>query len=299
MKVPVFTGSSAAVITPFRDGRIDYDRFGEQIDFQINGGTAAITVCGTTGEASTLSDKERLEAIDFCTSRVNGRIKVIAGTGSNDTKRSCELSRKAEKLGADAVLCVTPYYNKTTQAGLFRHYGDIADSINVPLILYDVPGRTGMTITKETYRALSKHPNINGVKEASGSLRAVSDIIAVCGDELYVWSGSDEVAVPAMSVGAKGVISVLANILPRETAEMAAYALTGNFAEAAHIQLKYLDLIEKLFLEVNPIPIKAAMKLLGTDSGQLRLPLCPMSPENLAQLCFALYGAGLLPETAN
>ena len=294
MKIPIFTGSSTAIVTPFRDGKVDYRKFAELIDFQIAGGTVAITVCGTTGESSTQSLEEHIATIDFCVKHVNGRIKVIAGTGSNDTQDALFLSQEAEKSGADAVLLVTPYYNKTTQRGLVKHFSFVADRINIPLILYNVPGRTGMTFTADTYKELSKHPNINGVKEASGNYNLISSTLAQCGDDLIVWSGNDEDVVAMMSLGAKGVISVLSNIAPAVTAEMTQLCLDGDFRSAAKIQLKYLDLIGKLFIEVNPMPIKAAMNLMGMDVGEPRLPLCDMAPENLEKLRKSMAAVGLL-----
>jgi 4-hydroxy-tetrahydrodipicolinate synthase len=294
MKTPVFTGSATAIVTPFRDGKVDYKKFAELIDFQIAGGTAAITVCGTTGESSTQSLEEHIATVDYCVKHVNGRINVIAGTGSNDTQDALFLSQEAEKSGVDAILLVTPYYNKTTQRGLIKHFSFIADRVNVPLILYNVPGRTGMSFTAETYKELSKHPNINGVKEASGSISLISATLALCGGDLNVWSGNDEDVVPMMSIGAKGVISVLSNIVPAVTAEMTQLCLDGDFKSASEIQLKYLDLIGKLFIEVNPMPIKAAMNLMGLDVGEPRLPLCDLAPENLEKLKKALADVGLI-----
>jgi len=294
MKVPVFTGSCTAIVTPFGRSGIDFGRFGELIDFQINGGTAAIVVCGTTGEASTLSENERMEAVDFCVSRVAGRMAVIAGTGTNDTAETVRLSRAAERLGADAVLAVTPYYNKTTQEGLIRHYGAVADAVNVPLILYSVPSRTGMDVDTGTYATLSEHPNINGVKEASGSIQKVAAISAACGDELNIWTGCDELTVPAILFGARGVISVASNIIPDVMARMAHLALGGDFKSAAALQLKYRRFIESLFCEVNPIPIKAAMALSGIDAGEPRPPLVPMSDTGMSRLVGAMRENGLL-----
>ena len=294
MKIPVFEGSSTAIITPFRDGKVDYKKLGELIDFQIAGGTEAITICGTTGESSTQSLEEHTATVDFCVKHVNSRVKVIAGTGSNDTQAALFLSQEAEKSGADAVLMVTPYYNKTTQRGLVKHYNFVADRISIPIILYNVPGRTGMSCTADTYLQLSKHPNINGVKEASGSFALIAATLASCGDEFYVWSGNDEDVVPMMSIGAKGVITVLGNIVPAAVAEMTKLCLEGDFKPAAALQLKYLDLIGKLFIEVNPIPVKAALNLMGMDVGEPRMPLCDMAPENLDKLKAAMAKVGLL-----
>jgi 4-hydroxy-tetrahydrodipicolinate synthase len=294
MKIPVFTGSSVAIITPFRDGKVDYKKLGELIDFQIAGGTSAITICGTTGESSTQSLEEHCVTVDYCVKHVNGRVKVIAGTGSNDTTAALFLSQEAEKSGADALLMVTPYYNKTTQRGLVKHFTFIADRVSTPIILYNVPARTGMSFDVDTYKELSKHPNINGVKEASGNFTLISSAIAACGDDLYVWSGNDEDVVPMMSIGAKGVISVLANIVPGVVADMTKACLSGDFKTAAGLQLKYLDLIGKLFIEVNPIPVKAALNLMGMDGGELRLPLVELAPENLEKLKKAMTAVGLI-----
>jgi len=294
MKVPVFEGSSTAIITPFRGGNIDYKKLGELIDMQIAGGTAAITICGTTGESATQSLEEHTATVDFCVKHVNSRIKVIAGTGSNDTQATLYMSQEAEKSGADALLIVTPYYNKTTQRGLIKHFTFLADRVNIPIIIYNVPSRTGMSCTAETYKELSKHPNINGVKEAAGDLKLISATIALCGPDFFVWSGNDEDTVPMMSIGAKGVISVISNILPSTIAEMTKCCLDGDFRRAADIHLKYLDLISKLFIEVNPMPIKAAMNLMGMDVGEPRMPLCELAPENLEKLRKSLANAGLI-----
>jgi len=294
MKIPVFSGSSTAIVTPFRDGKVDYKKLGELIDFQIAGGTLAVTICGTTGESSTQSLEEHTATVDFCVKHVNGRVKVIAGSGSNDTLAALFLSQEAEKSGADALLLVTPYYNKTTQRGLIKHFNFIADRVNVPIILYNVPGRTGMSFTADTYLELSKHPNINGVKEASGSFSLIASTLASCGDDFYFWSGNDEDTVPMMSIGGKGVISVLGNVVPAVVAEMTMACLEGDFKRGAGIQLKYLDLIDKLFIEVNPMPVKAALNLMGMDVGEPRMPLCDMSPDNLQKLKVSMEKLGLL-----
>jgi len=294
MKIPVFTGSSTAIVTPFRNGNVDYKKLAELIDFQIAGGTAAITICGTTGESSTQSLEEHTATVDFCVKHVNSRVKVIAGTGSNDTQAALFLSQEAEKSGADALLLVTPYYNKTSQRGLVKHFSFVADRVSTPVILYNVPSRTGMSFTADTYKELSKHPNINGVKEASGSFSLIATTIASCGDEFFVWSGNDEDTVPMMSIGAKGVISVLANVVPADVSKMVGYCLEGDFKRAAEIQLRYLDLIGKLFIEVNPMPVKAAMNMMGLDVGEPRMPLCEMAPENLGKLKASMEAAGLL-----
>lgn len=294
MKIPVFTGSSVAIVTPFRNGKVNFNKLAELIEFQIAGGTSAITICGTTGECSTLSLEEHIETVDFCVKKVNKRIKVIAGAGSNDTIAAVLLSQEAEKSGADAVLSVTPYYNKATQRGLVKHYNYIADRINIPMILYNVPSRTGLSIAFETYRELSKHPNINGTKEASTNFTLIGQTISACGDDFYVWSGNDDETVPMMSIGAKGIISVVANILPGLMADLTKLCLEGDFRRAAELHLKYLDLMGKLFIEVNPIPVKAAMNLMGMDVGEPRLPLCEMDPANLEKLTASLGRVGLL-----
>jgi 4-hydroxy-tetrahydrodipicolinate synthase len=294
MKTPVFAGSSTAIVTPFRDGKVDYKKLGELIDFQIAGGTAAITICGTTGESSTQSLEEHTATVDFCVKHVNSRVKVIAGTGSNDTQAALFLSQEAEKSGADALLMVSPYYNKTSQRGLIKHYNFIADRVNVPIILYNVPSRTGMSFTAETYLELSKHPNINGVKEASGSFKLIGTTLASCAGEFFVWSGNDEDIVPLMSIGGLGVISVISNIIPAEISKMTKLCLDSDFKGAAKIHMKYLDLMDKLFIEVNPMPVKAAMNLMGMDVGEPRMPLCDLAPENLEKLRKAMEAVGVI-----
>jgi len=294
MKLPVFTGSSVAIVTPFRDGKVDYKKLGELIDFQIAGGSSAITICGTTGESSTQSLEEHIATVDYCVKYVNSRVKVIAGAGSNDTQAALLLAQEAEKSGADALRMVTPYYNKTTQRGLIKHFYFVADRVNLPIILYNVPSRTGMSFTADTYMELSKHQNINGVKEASGSFALIAATLASCGDSFHVWSGNDEDVVPMMSIGAKGVISVLANIVPEPVAKMVKYCIESNFKQAAEIQLKYLDLIGKLFIEVNPMPVKAALNLMGKDVGEPRMPLCDLAPESMEKLKKSMKAVGLL-----
>lgn len=280
MNTPIFTGAGVAIVTPMNaDGSINYEQFGKMIDFQIENGTDAIIVCGTTGEASTMSDEEHIECIRFAVERCAKRVPVIAGTGSNDTAYAVELSVKAEEVGADALLLVTPYYNKTSQRGLVAHFGAVAEVVNIPIILYNIPGRTGLNITIATYKELAKFDNIVAVKEASGNISYVAELIAQCGDVLDVYSGNDDQIVPIMSLGGKGVISVLSNILPKETHEMTQLCLDNNFAEARKIQISYLELINNLFIEVNPIPVKEAMNLMGMNMGECRMPLVPMAPE--------------------
>ena len=294
MKTPVFTGTSVAIVTPFRDGKVDFKKLGELIDFQIANSCAAITICGTTGEASTQSIEEHVATVDFCVKHVGNRVKVIAGTGSNDTQVALFLSQEAAKSGVDAIMMVTPYYNKTTQKGLVGHIKFVADRVDVPIILYNVPKRTGMTFTAETYKELSKLKNVNGVKEASGDFNLIGKTMAACGDELNFWSGNDEDTVPMMSIGAKGAISVISNIIPAEIAEMTALCLRGDFENARKIHLKYLDLMDNLFIEISPIPLKTALNLMGMDVGVPRMPLCEMEPENLEKLKISMKNVGLL-----
>ncbi|MGI6498094.1 MAG: 4-hydroxy-tetrahydrodipicolinate synthase [Oscillospiraceae bacterium] len=282
MREPVFEGSGVAIITPFlKDGGIDFPKLGELIDFQADSGTDAVIICGTTGESSTQSLEEHIAAVDFCVKHTAGRMKVIAGAGSNDTNAAVFLSQHAKKSGADATLVVTPYYNKATQAGLIKHYTYIADRVDIPMILYNVPSRTGLSFAAETYAALAKHPNINGVKEASGNFSLIASTRALCPDDFYLWSGNDDQVVPLMSLGGKGVISVVANILPELTKNMSHLCLEGNFKEAAKLQTENMKFINSLFIEVNPIPIKAAMNLAGFGVGECRLPLCEMTSKNL------------------
>ncbi len=295
MKNTIFTGAGVAIVTPMNaDGSINFDALGENIEYQIANGTDAIIICGTTGESATMTDEEHVECIRYCIEKVNKRVPVIAGTGSNDTKYAVDLSKEAEKLGADALLVVTPYYNKTSQRGLIAHFTAIADSVNIPIILYNVPSRTGVNISVDTYVTLSKHRNIAGIKEASGNLSTVAKIIAACGDDIDVYSGNDDQIVPIMALGGKGVISVASNILPRETHEIAQYCLDNNVAKAAELQLKYLDLMNNLFIDVNPIPVKEAMNILGMKAGECRLPLLRMEQSKIDTLTTSLRNAGLI-----
>lgn len=285
MKKPVFTGACVAIITPFKaTGEINYDEFKKIIDHQIAHGTDAITIMGTTGESSAVPDKEHREAIAFGCEYVNGRVPVIAGAGSNDTAYAIDMTKHAASCGADAVLSVTPYYNKTTQRGLVQHFTAIADASDCPVILYNVPSRTGMGIAADTYAALSRHPNINGAKEASGNFSLIAEAMALCGDELNFWSGNDDQIVPLMAMGGLGVISVLSNVCPQETHDITALCFEGKYPEAMAMQLKYLELINALFSEVNPIPVKKAMELLGWDVGALRLPLYELTDANTERL---------------
>lgn len=294
MKSPVFTGANVAIITPFdENGKIDFDRFGKLVDFQIDGGINAITVCGTTGESATLSHEEHCQLIEYCVKKVNRRVPVIAGTGSNDTSYALELSKFAEDVGVDGLLMVTPYYNKTTQRGLIKHYTYVADRVKTPIILYNVPSRTGVSFTADTYLELSKHPNINGVKEASGNFTLIANTLSLCGDDWYMWSGNDDQTVPMLSLGAKGVISVAANILPGVVSKMCSLYFEGKTEESKKLQLEYFDLMDKLFIEVNPIPIKTAMQLMGMDNGKLRMPLYEMAPNNVEILKDAMQKMGI------
>jgi len=293
MKAPLFIGSSVAICTPFTDAGINFPKLAELIDFQIANGTSAITICGTTGESATQTLEEHIETVDFCVRHVAGRAKVIAGSGSNDTRAALLLSQAAERSGADGLLMVTPYYNKATQRGLVRHYEHIADQVGIPIMLYNVPARTGVSFTADTYKALSKHPLINGVKEASGDFTLIARTMDVCGDDLHVWSGNDDHAVAMMALGAKGLISVAANIIPRTIADICGAALEGDFKRATALQLQHIRLIDALFVEVNPIPVKTAMNLMGMEVGALRLPLCEMAPENLETLKAAMTAVGL------
>ena len=295
MRTPVFTGSCPALATPFdQNGIINYDAFGRLIDAQIEAGVDAVCVCGTTGESATMSIREHIAAVEFCVKRANHRVKVIAGAGSNDTSAAVYLSQHAEDSGADALLHVTPYYNKASQTGLIRHYEYIADRVDLPIILYNVPSRTGVSFTAETYRHLSQNPKINGVKEASGNFSLLAHTRFLCGDDFYIWSGNDDQVVPMMALGAKGVISVASNIVPEVMAQMTHLCLDNDFEAASKLQIQYMDLIDALFLEVNPIPIKTAMNLMGMDPGTLRLPLCEMSQHNLDILRQAMARMGLL-----
>lgn len=292
MKKPIFTGANVAIVTPMTATGVNYPEFKRIIDDQINRGIDAITICGTTGEGSTLTDKEHKETIQFGIDYVNGRVPVIAGTGSNDTRYAIELCKFASEAGADGLLAVTPYYNKATQQGLIKHFNLLADATTTPIVLYSVPSRTGVTIQPKTYQELSKHPNINGAKEATGDFSLLAEAMRLCGDELNFWSGNDDMIVPLMAMGGKGVISVLANVAPDVAHNIAQLCLDGDYAKARELQLQYLELINALFLEVNPIPVKMAMRFLGWDVGELRMPLCDMTQEHVAQLKQAMENAG-------
>ncbi len=285
MRNSLFTGAGVAIVTPMNaDGSINYEKLGELIDFNIDNGTQAIIICGTTGESSTMSDDEHRECIRYAVEKTAKRVPVIAGTGSNDTAYEIELSKEAENLGADGVLVVTPYYNKTSQAGLVAHFTAIADAIDIPIILYNIPGRTGVNIEIDTFVTLSKHKNIIAVKEAGGNINYFEKIVEACGDDLYVYSGDDGMIVPAMSIGAVGVISVMSNIAPKETQNICSFCLNNDFLTAGKLQIEYLSLINSLFCDVNPIPVKEALNLMGKNVGGCRLPLVKMNEKNKEML---------------
>jgi len=294
MTKPIFTGSGVAIVTPFTNDGIDFDKLGELIEFQISEGTDAIVICGTTGEASTMPDDEHKSAIRFAVEKVNKRVPVIAGTGSNDTRHAIELSKYAEEADADAILSVTPYYNKTSQRGLVEHFKAVANSIKIPVILYNVPSRTNLNINPETVKTLSEVDNIVAIKECN--INQVGDIINLCGDKITVYSGNDDLVVPLLSMGGKGVISVMANIIPKDTHDMVAKYLSGDIEGSRKIQLKTLNLIKALFIDVSPIPVKAAMNLLGMNVGSCRMPLIDMTENNLKILQKSMedYGLGTL-----
>ena len=295
MRTPVFTGSCPALVTPFdQNGNIDYDAFGRQIDYQLAAGVDAVCVCGTTGESATMSIREHIAAVDYCVKRVDHKVKVIAGAGSNDTSAAVYLSLHAQDSGADALLHVTPYYNKCSQTGLIKHYEYIADRVELPVIMYNVPSRTGVSFAASTYQQLAQHPRINGVKEASGNFSLLAHTRFLYPEDFYVWSGNDDQVVPMMSLGAKGVISVASNIIPDVMLRMSHLCLDNDFQAASELQIQYMDLIDALFCEVNPIPVKAAMNLMGMEAGILRLPLCDMSDANRNTLKASMERMGLL-----
>ena len=283
-KKSIFTGAATAIITPFKNNLIDYESFGKIIEAQISGGIDAIVVAGTTGEAATLTHEEHCECIKYVVEKVAGRVPVIAGTGSNDTAYGIELSQYACEVGADALLLVTPYYNKATPKGLIKNFLETADKTDKPIILYNVPSRTGCNISLPVYKELAKHERIVAVKEASGNLSAIAELIAECGDYYDIYSGNDDQIVPIMSLGGKGVISVLSNVLPKETHDICQNCFDGNYPAAAKLQLDYLKLINALFCEVNPVPVKTAMAELGMCDVEMRLPLCEMDDANKQKL---------------
>lgn len=293
MKNTVFTGAATAIITPFKHNEVDYDSFANLIEWQIENGIDAIVAAGTTGEGSTLTDEEHRAVLKFCVEQVRGRVPVIAGTGSNDTAYAIDLTEYACKIGADAMLLVTPYYNKATQNGLIASFSAIADASTKPCILYNVPSRTGCNLLPATCAALAKHKNIVAVKEASGNISQIAEIAALCGDELDLYSGNDDQIVPILSLGGKGVISVLSNLLPGETSKICRLYEAGQVKEAAAMQLRYLPLINALFCEVNPIPVKAAMAAMGFCENSLRLPLTVMEDAHAEKLYALMRDAGI------
>ena len=292
----IFKGAGVAITTPFKtDGSVDFDKFTEQIEYQIANKTDAIIVCGTTGEASTLSHEEHIAVIAHCCKVVNKRIPVVAGTGSNCTETAIYLSQEAEKAGADGILVVSPYYNKATQKGLFQHFKMVADSVKIPMILYNIQGRTGVNIAPATIAKLfNEVPNIVAVKEASGNISQVAKIMQLTGGKIDLYSGNDDQIVPILSMGGMGVISVLSNVIPRQTVEMCNKYFAGDVAGAAAMQCEYLSLVSALFCEVNPIPVKAAMAAMGFCANYLRLPLTCMEPEHEAKLISLMKGHGLI-----
>jgi 4-hydroxy-tetrahydrodipicolinate synthase len=280
----MFKGSIVAIVTPFSNGRVDFEKLRELVEFQLAGGTDAIVPCGTTGESSTLDYDEHMDVIKAVISQVNGRVPVIAGTGSNATAEAIELSQKAKEAGADGVLLVTPYYNKPTQEGLLRHYSAIAEAVAIPQILYNVPGRTGVNLLPETVARIAVHKNVVAIKEATGSLQQASEIIALCGDKIDVLSGDDFITFPMMACGAKGVISVLANIMPQAVGDLTDAFFAGDLEKARQLHLHTLKIGNAMFIESNPIPVKTALGLMGKCSDEVRLPLCEMGAGNKAKL---------------
>lgn len=294
MKQPVFTGSGVAIITPFTNDGVDYPALVRLLDFQLENGTDAIIVCGTTGEAAAMSYEERIRTIEAVVRHVDGRVPVIAGTGSNNTENAIAMSRDASGAGVDALLVVTPFYNKATPKGLIRHYTAVADAVEKPVILYHVPSRTGVKCTAEIYAALAEHPNIVGVKEAGGDLALVQKTRELCPEDFYIWSGNDDETAPIMLFGGKGVISVAANVMPEAMHRLTESCLNGDFVAAGQMQLKLRKLCEALFWEVNPIPVKTALAIMGYCQERFRSPMCEMEPENRERLAGVLAEYGLI-----
>lgn len=292
MKTPIFTGSGVALVTPFTKDGVDYKKLAELIEFQIENKTDALIICGTTGEASTMPDEEHMEVMRYSVEVAAGRVPVIVGTGSNDTAHAVRLSKYAEEIGADGILLVTPYYNKTSQHGLYIHTKTVADSINIPVILYNVPSRTGLGFSLDTLKKLDEIPNIVAIKEASGNIAFMADIAAQT--DLVIYSGNDDMIVPCLSIGGKGVISVLANVAPKETHDICELYLNGDTNASRDLFIKYLKLAESMFIEVNPVPVKTALNLMGFNAGFFRLPLTEMLPENLVKLESVLNEYGLI-----
>lgn len=298
MREPLFTGSGVAIVTPFTNETVNFAALGRLLDFQLQNGTDAVIVCGTTGEATTMSYHERMRTIEFCVERVDGRVPVIAGSGSNATETAVTLSRDAERAGADGLLVVTPYYNKASQKGLIRHYTAIADAVDRPVILYDVPSRTGVTIAPETYAELAKHPNINGVKEAGGNFSNIQKTRNLCPADFSIWSGNDDETAAICMLGGRGVISVVANVLPAQMHRLTQLCLANDYAAAGKLQLELKDFCDAMFCDVNPIPVKTALNLMGWEAGPLRLPLCEPDEAVTARIRRALERYGLLEAEA-
>ncbi len=294
IKKPIFQGAATALITPFKDGAVDYAAFEKTLEFQIASGIDALVVCGTTGEPATLDDCEHRKVVEFAIEKVNHRVPVIAGTGSNNTQYAIELSRFAEQAGADGLLLVTPYYNKCSQKGIVSHFNQVADSVNIPCIVYNVPGRTGFCISVDSYKQIAKHQNIVATKEASGNLLLMMEVLEACAGDMDMYSGDDQQVVPLMSMGAIGVISVFSNIMPAEAHKMAKACLDGDFKTAAAMQLKYLRLMNGLFMQVNPIPVKTAVAKMGLCENEFRMPLCPMDAADDEKLFNLMREQGLI-----
>ena len=292
MKKCIFTGSGVAIVTPFTQNGIDYAKLEELLEMHIKEQTDAIVICGTTGEASTMPDDEHIAVIEFTVKTVNGRLPVIAGTGSNDTNHAIHLSKRAQEVGADVILSVTPYYNKTTQRGLYEHFKVIAENLSIPVILYNVPSRTNLNINPSTIKQLSQIDNIVGIKECN--LNQVAELKSLCGDDFSIYSGEDGIIVPFMSLGAKGVISVMANIIPKDTHNIVAKYLSGDIEGSRNMQIKVAELVKALFIEVSPIPIKEAMNQMGMNVGKCRMPLVDMEESNKVILTHALKNYGLI-----
>lgn len=293
LKSALFQGSCTALVTPYTEHGIDFERLRRNLNYQYENGTAAVVICGTTGENATQTADEHNELVRFAVNETAGRMKVIAGIGSNNTAAALRNAENAKAVGADGVLMVTPYYNKSTQKGLIEHFSYVADRVDIPLILYNVPSRTGIGISAETYRTLSQHPNIVGVKEASGDLSLMVKTRSYCGDDLTIWSGNDDNTIAMMALGAQGVISVASNVVPGVVAKLCALCLDGKYSEAIELYRTYAEFFSLLFVETNPIPVKTAMKLLDMDSGLMRLPLTAMSEEHTAQLRAAMREVGM------
>ena len=295
MKKTIFTGAGVAIVTPFNpDMSVNYSKLAELIDWQIANKTDAIVICGTTGESSALSLEEHEEVVKFAIDHVAGRVPVVASSGSNDTAAVVQLSKSAKEAGADGLLMVTPYYNKTTQVGIVKHYEKVASEVDLPIIVYNVPGRTGFGIKPETYVELAKIPTVTAVKEANGDISAIAKTIALCGDSLDIYSGNDDMIVPMLALGAKGVISVLSNVMPKETHDICQLFFDGKYKESADLQLKLIHMCDALFCEVNPMPVKAAMNMMGLDVGIPRLPLCDVTDASKAKIKEALLKEGLI-----